>query len=133
MSLHIKYASHHVYMYHIDNTEMTCGGCIQRTHTNNSQRDVPAHTPPPSLVGNGYTAHLTMVIESGMETNKSMILLSNQNATPKRNNNTRLSAEGLQNATQNASPERSTKCPNHTNLYLETRSLKTQFQNARTA
>ena len=72
------------------------------------------------------------VIESGMETNKSMILLRNQNATPKRNNNTRLSAAELQNATQNASPERSAKCPNHTNLYFETISLKTQFRNART-
>ncbi len=105
----------------------------ESTHTNNSQRDEPAHTPPPSLVCNGYNAHLTMVIESGMETNKSMILLSNQNKTPKRNNNTRLSARELQNTTQNASPERSPKWQNHTKRDLQAISFKTQVRNARTA
>ena len=118
------------YMYNID-TEMTCGGCMQRKHRNKSQRDEPPYTRHPHHWLH-CTCVLTMVIESGMETNKSMILLRNQNATPKRNNNTRLSAAELQNATQNASPERSAKCPNHTNLYFETISLKTQFRNART-
>jgi len=118
-------------MYNIDNTEMTCGGCIQRTHTNNSQRDEPPHTPPHQWLH--WTRVLTMVIESRMVTNKSMILLRNRNATPKRNNNERLSLAEPKTQLQNANPKRSATCPNDNNQCLEAISLNTQFQNARTA
>ena len=106
-------------------------------HTENTHKQFStwwARTHATPIIGWQWlhcTSHHGHWKRDGIKNN--MLLLRNRNATPKRNNNERLSAAEAQNATQNASPERNTKCPNHTNLYLETISLKTQFRNARTA
>ena len=97
------------YVYSIQHRNEMWWVHTENTRTNNSQLDVPPIPPIPSLVALHMSSHHGHWKRDGIK--HSMLLLRNQNTTPKRNNKERLSPAEPNTQLQNTSPKRNAKCP----------------------